>query len=192
MAISLLVILLAIVLVIGIFLLFYDNSYSLTGNAIGNCRDVQVPYQQTENYIESVPYQAPVPINYKTIDRYSDDCSSGNNYKECYYVSVENTADFGAEFGLDCLARVRVNRDNNNSYDDYRYDYRNYYNIRLHDYQYIRSGDTRDLVCEVGINKGDDVSWDYYVIPPATTEVQYRNVQKTRTVTNYRTERVCN
>ncbi len=190
--IVLLAILIVILIVSAVFLFFYATDYNTTGNTIyldtysnnnyQNCRTVQVPYQDTENYIDRVPYLQDSHLSYRVTDKYSAECSTSGNYRECYYVSIENTDNFGGRFELDCQARVK--------YTDSSGDRRSR-TAYLHDSNYIGPNEEEELVCVADVSSDDDVSWSYDVISPTDRELGYRDVVRTRIVTKYTTKLVC-
>ena len=115
-------------------------------------------------------------IDYDVTDAEASLCGSDD---ECYYVTVENTGDDSGEFRVECEAKTDEGT------------------FRDSDTQYIRDGDEEEFVCDPGVNEDSNPRWDYDVTSldydDEDDRYDYRNrpIERTRTVTKYRTEIVC-
>ncbi|MBW2989125.1 hypothetical protein KY358_02275 [Candidatus Woesearchaeota archaeon] len=150
---------------------------------VATCKDVQVPYQATEYYLEREPYQAieeyNVDLKYQVVESYHrGSISDPFNYKEKGIIRVKNvdseTGIFKVEMTFTTLDRGRKT---------------------LSSTKYIMSGETVEFNQYYDIDLGEDVNFNYRVIPGkktlTRTVTKYRDIQKTRTVTKYKTEQKC-
>ncbi len=152
----------------------------LTGNTIADnlnptkeCKKVQVPYQDIEYYTETVPYQEDINLNYNHQQVSGEGCSDFGNYKECYYVKIDNLDNAGGTFTLNCNFKT-VDR-----------------NLQDSQTQFVQSGESKTFRCVADVNLGEDVRMTYSVTPGTKTVTKYKDVQRTRSVTKYRTETQC-
>ena len=176
-----LLIVVAIILVIwGIVLFVPKGASPVTGNVVSdvfeNCRDVQVPYEEIEYYTETVPYEEEIPLEYKSEKRdgwWGYQCGSLVNYKKCYQLEVMNIDAIGGEFIVNCNFETL------------------YKNLGDNQKLYIKPGDTQTFKLEADVDIGEDTITRCNVEPPTKTKTRYKDVQRTRTVTKYRTEEKC-
>lgn len=169
-------------IVVGFILFFLfasnsSNNHSIAGNvvkAFQDCRDVQVPYEETETYIENVAYDEQVPLTYTTSKSTEYGCGELFNHRSCYTIRVNNIDTVGGTFQMSCTVQA-LNRE-------------------LHDTDsgYVKPGDFKDFICQVDTDFGEDNKLTYDIIAPTKTETKHKDVQRTRTVTKYRTEQQCN
>lgn len=164
------------------------SACSSTGNVvlrspIAQCKDVKVPYEAMEYYTEREPYQAieeyDVDLKYSVIEAYHrGSISQITNYRVKGIVSVKNV---DSETGLFTVKMTftTLNRDKKT----------------LSSSKYIMPGETVEFNQYYDINLGEDVNFVYQVIPDQKTltriVTKYRDVEKTRTVTKYKIEEVC-
>ena len=139
-----------------------------------NCYDEQVPYEETERYIETVPYQEEIPLKFSSNEMSSESCSDFGNYKKCYYINVNNLDTTGGTFKVDCKFETL----NRNLYDSQTL--------------FIQAGETKKFTCIADTDLGEDVKGSYIVTPSTKTETKYRDVERTKKIVKYRTEKVCN
>ena len=144
-----------------------------SGNIINNdnskkvvCKEIQVPYQDTESYIEQEPYQA--TVEYKVNLKYE----VVNNYKETFYegfldvwargiVEVRNVDSETGSFTV--KQTFKTLEDGSNDFTSS---------------QYIMPGETKIFTKEYDISAGEDFDVSYVITPPQKT--------LTRTVTKWR------
>ena len=174
------VLIFSIVLVIICSVIIIINlNPSTTGNVVKtfqNCRDVQVPYEEqeeylkTEYYTETIPYEDEVPLEYissKKSSWWGYQCALWN-YKLCYQIEVTNIDTIGGTFEATCNFRTL-----NNEFSD---------TIT----KYVKPGNMEILECTADIDIGEDIEARYSVNPPTKTETKYKDVQRERQVTAYR------
>ena len=168
------------VVIIGAIFAIYNSSVN---NSDSNCREVEVPYQDTENYIDQEPYQ--------DIEYYTD------------YLKLEKVYAYTQE-QLELFGR--------GVYDEARVDLKNIDNIgewvtvtfhwktiskewKETDRQFISPGETIRFTSVYDKKAGEDTTFSYTYksdsIEKSKQVTKYRDVQKTRVVTKYRTETQC-
>lgn len=167
-----------LVIVIGVLVFRPGSIGAITNNpdAITNdCEEVQVPYEEqeeylkTEYYTETVPYTQNVPLTYTYKTGSSWGCGDLGNYKKCFEIDVTNLdSTAGGIFKINCNFRT-IKRTLSDSHSDY-----------------IKQGDTYTFTCVADTNLGEDVELTYNIIPPTKPEVKYKEVQRERQVTAYR------
>lgn len=173
------------VIVSAIFILVLLNS-SINSNVISNfpdkpfCKDIQIPYEeqeeyiQTEYYTETVPYQYEVPLRYESTNYDNTDTLNGidcgyvGNYMKCYDIAIVNIDTIGGVFTVHCNFRTLSRM--------------------LYDNQqvYVNNGNTETVRCRADVDMGEDVELTYAVDAPTKTETEYKDVQRERQVTAYR------
>lgn len=162
------------VIVLGI-LVIVANFGGITGNVIPppTCRNVQVPYNQTEYYPETIPVEKDVPLRYTASKSKTFNCGSLFDYYACVDISVTNLDVVGGTFRVDCdFRRLHGTLSDSNS-------------------GYVKPGDTTKIRCDKNIERSDDVDITYDVTPPTKQEIDYEEVQRKRIVVKYKTERQC-
>ncbi len=179
---TLIIILVAVVIVAGIII-----AVNVTGNTVKdsdkNCRDVETPYEEVETYIDQEPYQE--------VEYYNDYLDLDSTYA----VNQEKIELFGrgyyqqAQIGIKNLdtgggwVTVTVNWEtlNRKETDKIRH--------------YINPDETIEFISEFDVDSGEDNKFTYtYVSDPIQKQrlvTKYRDVEKTRTVTKYKTENIC-
>jgi len=175
-----LIVLGVIALIIILFAVFASNSSnnsSISGNVVKvfqDCKDVQVPYDEIETYIENVAYDEQVPLKYTTSKSTEYGCGELFNHESCYTIRVNNLDTVGGTFQMSCKVQA-LNRE-------------------LHDTDsgYVKPGDFKDFVCQVDTDFGEDNKLIYDINAPTKTETKHKDVQRTRTITKYKTEQQCN
>jgi hypothetical protein len=147
-----------------------------------NCRDVQVPYEEqeeylkTEYYVETIPYEEEIPLTYNadhfdTVESHDTGfgCGSLTNYAKCYRIGIMNLDTIGGIFNLKCDMRTLNNE----------------FSQQLS--TYVKPGENEILICEADVDFGEDVQLvDYTITPPTKTGTGYKDVERTRQVTAYR------
>ncbi len=176
-------VLFSVIVIIGLIVLLATGNLqfsSPTGKVVENsqenkknCRDVQVPYEEQEEYTDTVPYEEETPLKYTLTNKVTKSCSDFGNYKECYYVSIMNLDTIGGIFIVDCTTET-LNR-----------------KLTSQSSSYIKAGDTQTLICTADVDWGEDTKWSYEVNPPTKTETRYKDVTRTRKITQYKTETKC-
>lgn len=166
-----------------------SNPSRITGNVIGqaqkeNCKEVRVPYDVTEDYIEKEPYQGfedvQVDLKYEHNgyhrESYSDFLNTGVRDK-----GIVNIKNVDSETGYFTVKMYFTTLEDGTKAEQTS--------------GYAQPSETKEFSAYYDIDSGEDVEWRYEVIPgkkivtkPVT---KYRDVTKTRTVTKYRRERVC-
>ena len=170
------IVIIAVLVVIAIALIVFA---SITGNVAKECKDVQVPYEEQEEYIkteyypETVPYQKDVPLAYEedVVSETSDlfECSTLTNHRFCSKIGVFNKDVVGGIFKLNCNFEA-LNRDFSDN-----------------DEAYIKPGESEIFTCVADINVGEDVKLvNYEVIAPTKQVTDYKEVQRERQVTAYK------
>ena len=180
------------ILVFIVIYLSFRIGYSTdtpSGNAIidnnknGVCKEIQVPYQDTESYIEQEPYQATeeykVDLKYEVV----------NNYKETFYEgfldvwarSIVEVRNVDSETGSFIVKQTfKTLEDGSNDFTSS---------------QYIMPGETKTFTEKYDISAGEDFDVSYVITPSqktlTRTVTKWRDVTKYRTVTKYKQEEVC-
>jgi len=183
-----------VVIIIGaIVLVVIGSNSNITGEAIKSfegdnqqsCNEVEIPYEdqeeylKTEYYTETVPYEDRIPLQYgdSLLDERS--CGSLTNYKKCFDVAVMNLDTVGGIFAISCNFRTLK---------------RELYDSKS---LYVKPGNTETFNCVADVNLGEDVELTYDVTPPTKSVTKYKDMQRERQVTAYRlvtkykTEIVC-
>ena len=150
-----------------------DSGPSFLANIIKNCYEEQVPYEELETYTETVPYEAEIELKYNWDNSVEYNCGSIFDYYGCMDIGIENIDTVGGIFSVKCKIRTL---------NDELYDTKE---------TYIKPGDTEKITCGVDISAGDDFEVTYTITPPTKTETKYKEVERTRTITKYRTVTVC-
>lgn len=143
----------------------------------------QVPYQVQETYIETEPYTyyENVPIKY-SVKESSDSCyKQTGSLAACIDITIENLDDAGGTFS------VTLHLD--------RYNILNEFVGKADETQseFIEAGKSHKFSFKLDVNTGESWSYNYDIEIPNKQKQQtdYRDVEKTRTVTKYRLENVC-
>lgn len=173
-------IILGFVTVIAIIVVASQGSF--TGNVVKDtnqqvCKDVQVPYEdqeeylKTEYYTETIPYQEDVPLKFE--DNHLTDagewgCGSLTNYKKCFRVNVMNLDTMGGIFTVNCNFRT-IKRTLSDSASNY-----------------VKPGDVGNFDCVADTDLGEDIDFTYQVVAPTKSVTSYKDVQRERQVTAYR------
>lgn len=160
-----------------------QDSSSQSENSKNSCRDIEVPYQDTETYIDQEAYQ--------DLEYYD------------YYLKLEKILAYTQE-RLEVLGR--------GLYDEARVDIKNIDNIgewvtvtfywktiskewEDTDRQFIEPGETIRFISVYDKDAGEDTTFSYTyksdAIEKSKYVTKYRDVQKTRAVTKYKTETQC-
>lgn len=179
-------IILIIIVAIVFYIIGFSNSSGM-GNIVKNnqenCREIQTPYQEIEEYTEQEPYQD---------TEYYD-----------YYLTLEKVLAYTQE-RLEPLGR--------GLYDEARVDLRNIDNLgewvtvtfywktiskewTNTDRQFIEPGETIRFISVYDKTAGEDTTFSYNYqsdpIQKSKVVTKYRDVTKTRAVTKYKTEKIC-
>lgn len=176
-----------VLLVIGLLAFYLYGSGPITGNTISeflqNCKDVQVPYQVTEEYVDREPYQGfeDAQVNLK----FEQSGYSRESYSELFnvrYKGIVNIKNVDSETGYFTVKMYFTTlKDGTTSKQTGGY---------------VQPSETKEFDIYYDIDAGEDVQWRYEVIPGQKTitkpVTKYRDVIRTRTVTKYRTEQQCN
>lgn len=205
-----------VIIAVIVILLIVTFGVSMTGNAINipskNCRDVQVPYQETEEYSETIPYTDTecetkeiaysinnFIFNYETCNQYQDRCDK-------YILGIcSKKTTFCVDKSVSCSLTLR-NLDNEE---------RGQWTIRFLFKASSSVVDTQDVTNFlypqsekqfVGVSRitsegeeGDAnkaITCSYVEADAPTKQVckdvtRYKDVIKTRIVTKYKTENQC-
>ncbi len=206
-----------IVILLGIFL--FSNSYLSSGNVVkevlSNCKDVQVPYDEQETYYESVPYtdQECDTINlaysvenevfdYDTCNKYEEVCN-----KFIFGVCSDKTK-YCVDKSVSCSLDLR-NLDSSNSgtwtvkhlfsltetNEDFKSTQTSIFIYPQSQERVINSVRIQSQGVEGDANK--DIGSCFYQIVSIPTKqdcrdvIRYQDVKRTRTVTKYKLETVC-
>ena len=175
----------------AVFVVLASNSKisksSITGNvvkeALGNCKDAQVPYDITEEYIDKEPYQDTEYyteyLDAEVISRYTErKFNLDNGFYAYSKLELRNTDDeagwFTVTFRWNTLKDKITDKD-----------------VR----HYIEPDEISSFEDIYNIDSGEDYSvthaFESDIIEKSRQVTKYRDVTKTRTVTKYRTERQC-
>jgi len=187
-------IIIGVIVLIAIFIFASNNSQtannfgsSLNANTQKNCRDVQVPYQDTETYWDTESYTEKECHNenlqYAMLDK---ECDSegflGMDYRvTCNLHNLDTEGgQFIMEAGVTYWLGPSKKEDEAHNIGGY------FYPNERKSYSYLFTK------WHTGIYQ----CWCKIISVPAKNVcedvLKYRDVQKTRTVTNYRTEQQCN
>ena len=159
-----------------------DNEGDPTGEVVKNCRDVKIPYDVTEEYIEKEPYQGfedvQVDLKYEHNGYHRESYSELFNVRDKGIVNIKNvdteTGYFSVKMYFTTLGDGTTTE---------------------HTGGYVQPSETKEFNIYYDIDSGEDVQWRYEVTPGQKTVTKpvtkYRDITKTRTVTKYRTETKC-
>lgn len=188
-AIILLVLCLILVIIVLVFLntpLF--NFKTISSNTVTpvkkTCTTLTIPYTTTEQYTEKVPYYD--YDYYRDFKRYSD---SGE------YEYMDSTFN-----KLSVKGKVRIyNKDDKSRFFKVKMYYtpRNGNTVIKEDYGYVKGDSSRTFTTyyyNTEYNDNSYVDFDYRIIPEDRDYklLRYRDEIKTKTITKFRTEEVCN
>ncbi len=152
-----------------------NSQEKVTGNTIKQeCQEVQVPYEEQETYTETVPYEEQMPLRYDSSQSESYNCGSLFDYIVCYKVGVYNLDTVGGTFTTNCKIEA-LNREFSDSKQGY-----------------VKPGEWAYFECKANTNLGEDTKLTYHITPPTKSEMKYKDVQRIRTITKYKTEKKCN
>lgn len=163
-----------------------SSNSSNTGDSLTiskNCRQVQVPYEDTETYTETVPYQ---------------DTEVYNTYLNLEKVNAvkQQKIEFSSK-GVYEQANVTIkNLDTEGGWVTVNFNWKNLTNTWKDSVRhYISPDETVDFISEFDIKSGEDntFTYNYKSDPIQKTRIvtKYKEVENTRTVTKYRTEEQC-
>ena len=158
-----------------------------------NCRQEQIPYEETETYYETVPY-TDQECNTRNLEYYteewrtSESCTDTNFWGTCIEKKVDciyGLKNIDKEGGiwsinmklknLDLMSEVNLGKQS----------------------QSIPQSVTKTFTWSYNTNRVDDsftceiISFDNPTIEECENVVRYKDVPRTRTVTKYKTEEVC-
>ncbi len=151
-----------------------QNNQNTQENSKINCRQEQVPYEEQETYYETVPYEKEVPLKYNSVSTYIYNCGSIFDYYACEDVGITNTDTVGGTFKVNCKFRTLSDE----FYDSGEV--------------FVNSGERGDVTCAIDLGITEDVEMTFTVTPSTKEETDYKDVQRTKTITKYRTEEICN
>lgn len=150
-----------------------------------SCQDVQVPYEDTETYIEQEPYQ---------------DTETYNDYLYLQSTYGVNQQKIGDIMGTGCYQQAQIgikNLDTQGGWVTVTVNWetlsRQFEDTVRH---FISPDQTVEFISEFDVDCDEDNKFTYnYISDPIQKTrfvTRYQDVTKTRTVTKYRTEQQCN
>lgn len=187
--VGIIVVLLILLLGIIIFLLIRGDVFPAPlaaapsqqyGQATIECRDVIVPYQTTEEYIDLVPFTVletrRADFRYSSIGWHRSIIRDSKEYEQGI-VEVRNLEDEDREFTVimhfltdDGTIRRRLSKT-------------------------VFGDDSETFEASVQVNADDIIRWRYEVLPERKSRerirTEYREVLRTRTIIRYQTEQRC-
>lgn len=181
-----------LILLVGFSFTYFALVYpSITGYtvAISECETREVPYTVQETYTVSEPYvhtfYEDVPISYVVEKEDAINCyGKSSPWGACISLIIKNTDDSGGIFSVKgYIDKYNIDTDKFTGRSEETQS-ENIEPNEKHEFSFILDRDFRD-------------NWIYfYDIEAPTksiekTETRYQDVTKTRTLTKYRTEKVC-
>lgn len=209
--------------IVAVLVLSQSNKFSITGNVIAdgentntisnifkNCRDVEVPYEETETYYETVPYTdeecetKELAYNIEDINVYLNACTQEEErcleYFLGFCIEVE---EYCVEKKVGCSVTIN-NVDNEKGYWSFDFNILEWGTENIADSQKrsstILAQDSQLFQTSATFTGEENAEKDYYCrvknLKPATKQIcegvtKYKDVLRTKTVTKYRTEEVC-
>ncbi|MEK6885614.1 MAG: hypothetical protein AABX17_01455 [Nanoarchaeota archaeon] len=213
---------LTLILISVLLILVFSSLFgfqAITGHSVfQTCKDVQVPYEEQEEYTDTVPYTAQdcnyiTPL-YKTeyidvssnciqqeCESYAQVCIEKNFWGNCISYGQGSCQSYKCvKYQQTCGVKI-TNQERQGTY----------FNLNLQVYNYDSQQRTSVRIENLWVSALDSnqASWSFTYLPtdrmgcvydfvdsPQIQEckdtIKYRDMTKTRTITKYRTENVCN